>query len=220
MRKNILHFHSFGFYMSITFLCYVEVEMTRFAKRGFDNRKLNEPTPWSELRKTKNASGKFKDKRREERRMKRQEERQSAKVCYNCRTWGHQISNCPLLSEANQQGSCFKCGSTEHKALTCTVKIPKGSYPFAQCFICGEKGHISKQCPDNPRGLYPKGGSCKQCGSVEHLKRDCPEYLQKKDTSEITVDTVEDGESADAISLASSSKQSKDIIKKKKIVKF
>lgn len=31
-------------------------------------------------------------------------------------------------------------------------------YNFATCFICKEQGHIAKQCPDNQRGLYPKGG--------------------------------------------------------------
>ncbi|XP_059144722.1 zinc finger CCHC domain-containing protein 9-like isoform X2 [Physella acuta] len=155
--------------------------MTRFAKRGFDNRKLNEATPWSELKKTKRqGKSNFKDQRREDRRLKRQEDRKAAKVCFNCRGPGHQMSECPFLSETNQQGICFKCGSTEHSSSVCAAKIPKGSFPFAQCFVCGEKGHISKQCPDNPRGLYPKGGCCKQCGSVEHLKRDCPEFLQKR----------------------------------------
>ncbi|XP_055901504.1 zinc finger CCHC domain-containing protein 9-like isoform X2 [Biomphalaria glabrata] len=199
----------------------IRFAMTRFAKRGFENRKLNESTPWSEMRQTLNGSSNFKTQRREDRRLKRQAERVAARVCYNCREYGHQMSNCPLLSETNQQGSCFKCGSTEHKSSTCTAKIPKGSYPFAQCFICGEKGHISKQCPDNPRGLYPKGGCCKQCGSVEHLKRDCPEFLLKKGNTEITVDTIEMGESADAQPLASSTKPASDIKKKTtNIVKF
>lgn len=36
------------------------------------------------------------------------------------------------------------------------------------------QGHISRQCPDNPRGIYPKGGACKECGDVTHLKKDCP----------------------------------------------
>ncbi|CAL1529698.1 unnamed protein product [Lymnaea stagnalis] len=176
--------------------------MTRFAKRGYDNRKLNEPTPWSEMQEIKGTAytnrNNFKDSRRENRRLKRKDQRISLKVCYNCRGPGHQVSNCPFLSEPGQQASCFKCGSTEHKSSSCNAKIPKESYPFAQCYICGEKGHLSKQCPDNPRGLYPNGGNCKQCGSVEHLKRDCPEFLQRRGNTEITVDTVEDGESADA----------------------
>ncbi|XP_005106699.1 zinc finger CCHC domain-containing protein 9 [Aplysia californica] len=201
--------------------------MTRFARRGFDNRKLNEATPWAEMRKgPKNGRVQrwnFQEQRREERRLKRQAEREAKNVCYNCRNPGHKMSDCPFLTEANQQGTCFKCGSTEHTASSCSVKIPKGSFPFAQCFICGEKGHISKQCPDNPRGLYPKGGSCKQCGSVEHLKRDCPEFLKRRGITEITVDTLGEGQSADAEPIASSSKVADDDTSKKKknkVVKF
>ncbi|GFO42035.1 Zinc finger cchc domain-containing protein 9-like [Plakobranchus ocellatus] len=202
--------------------------MTRFAKRGFDNRKLNEATPWSEMKNSRKKSERvsvqqFKEQRREERRLKRQMDREANKVCYSCRGHGHMVSDCPFLSEANQQGSCFKCGSTEHSASTCSAKIPKGSFPFAQCFICGEKGHISKQCPDNPRGLYPRGGSCKQCGSVEHLKRDCPEFLAKKGVKEVTVDTFDINESGDAEAASSSGNLSYSPAchkKKAKVVKF
>lgn len=70
----------------------------------------------------------------------------------------------------------FQCGSTEHTSSTCNLK--KGSeksFSFATCYICKESGHISRQCPDNPRGLYPKGGACRGCGSVEHLAKDCPD---------------------------------------------
>lgn len=69
-----------------------------------------------------------------------------------------------------------------------------GEFPYAKCFICSEVGHLSRSCPDNPRGLYPRGeveemskivhlyyhshmysgGGCKVCGSVEHLKANCP----------------------------------------------
>ena len=38
---------------------------------------------------------------------------------------------------------------------------------------------VYKACPDNPKGLYPKGGGCKFCGSVEHLKADCTRKAQK-----------------------------------------
>ncbi|CAG5120116.1 unnamed protein product [Candidula unifasciata] len=203
--------------------------MTRFAKRGFDNRKLNEPTPWAEMKNDRASAGgraKLKEQRREERRLKRQADRESAKVCFNCRSRGHMVSECPFMSDLSQQGSCYKCGSTEHTAYSCTAKVPKGSFPFAKCFICGEKGHITKQCPDNPRGLYPKGGSCKQCGSVEHLRRDCPEFLKKKGVTEMTVDTLEVGASADAQAdptAAAADQEDDDQGKKKqkkKIIKF
>ena len=32
-----------------------------------------------------------------------------------------------------------------------------GEFPYAKCFICGEIGHLTRSCPDNPRGLYPRG---------------------------------------------------------------
>ena len=47
-------------------------------------------------------------------------------VCFNCRAPGHKMSDCPFLTEANQQGTCFKCGSTEHQSSTCNVRVPKG----------------------------------------------------------------------------------------------
>ena len=38
---------------------------------------------------------------------------------------------------------------------------------------------MAKACPDNPKGLYPKGGGCRFCGSVEHLKSECPRKAVK-----------------------------------------
>ena len=58
------------------------------------------------------------------------------------------------------------------------------------CFICKEVGHLAKSCPDNPKGLYPKGGGCKFCGSVEHLKSDCTRKAQKDKRQEVSISTI------------------------------
>jgi zinc finger CCHC domain-containing protein 9 len=46
---------------------------------------------------------------------------------------------------------------------------------------------LAKSCPDNPRGLYPKGGGCGFCGSVEHLKNDCARKIEKDAKTEMRV---------------------------------
>merc|ERR1712066_128874 len=96
------------------------------------------------------------------------------------------LSECPLAkAEENKvphqaSGHCFKCGSLEHTSKDCKSKLKReNAYRFAVCFICKEEGHLAKACPDNPKGLYPKGGGCVFCGSVEHLKRDCPRKVEK-----------------------------------------
>ena len=52
----------------------------------------------------------------------------------------------------------FSAGSNEHTSKNCESKL-KGAdaYRFAECFVCKQTGHLAKACPDNPKGLYPKG---------------------------------------------------------------
>lgn len=95
------------------------------------------------------------------RRLDRKNERDSSRICFNCREPGHCVEQCPAVLKSNEVGTgiCYKCGSTEHSVNRCKVRVEPGKYPYATCFICKEQGHLSKQCPDNPRGLYPNGTS-------------------------------------------------------------
>eukprot|EP00126_Sphaerothecum_destruens_P004940 Sdes_comp18460_c0_seq1m8429 len=107
-------------------------------------------------------------------------------TCFNCRERGHDVKSCPDLINDNPKVNkvqealnkaklCYKCGETGHTTRDCSVpNIPQNSYPFADCFVCKSKGHLSSQCPDNPKGCYPKGGCCRRCQSVRHLFKDCP----------------------------------------------
>ncbi|OXB82633.1 UNVERIFIED_CONTAM: hypothetical protein H355_003928 [Colinus virginianus] len=120
-----------------------------------------------------------KERRREGRRLRRQEARKNAMVCFHCREPGHGVADCPAVLESQDMGTgiCYRCGSTEHDIGKCKAKIDPavGAFPYAKCFICGEMGHLSRSCPDNPKGLYAEGGCCRLCGSVEHYRKDCPE---------------------------------------------
>lgn len=157
----------------------------------------------------------------ERRRAEKDLAREKKMLCFNCRQSGHNLSECPNLNDENQQelgtGICFKCGSTEHTHLQCKV-VRSDQYSFAQCFICKEQGHIARQCPDNSRGLYPKGGACRVCGDVTHLKKDCPKYQEQQEQTALVADTIDSGNLEDI----EKAKKTGGIVKKRlnKIVKF
>jgi len=127
------------------------------------------------------------DRRKAEKASKRQRD----KTCFQCRQFGHVLSDCPTLNKAiAMPGSdgmeeaamiadsgllCFKCGSMEHTSRKCRKQGE--NFEFAKCFICSGSGHIARQCPQNSNGIYPSGGSCGECGSSMHLKNNCPDLL-------------------------------------------
>ncbi|XP_075582388.1 zinc finger CCHC domain-containing protein 9 [Pelecanus crispus] len=162
-----------------------------------------------------------KDRRREDRRLKRQEMKKNAMVCFHCREPGHGVADCPAVLESQDMGTgiCYRCGSTEHDISKCKAKVDPavGAFPYAKCFICGEMGHLSRSCPDNPKGLYAEGGGCRLCGSVEHFRKDCPE---KQNSDQVTVGRWAIGMSADYEEVAETPKLEKPKVKVPKVVTF
>lgn len=146
--------------------------------------------------------------------------REKKNVCFNCRKSGHLLSECPNLNdETSGTGICFKCGSTEHTHFECRV-VRSQDFKFATCFICNEQGHIARQCPDNAKGLYPKGGACKVCGDVTHLKKDCPKFQVEQESNNIYAEKISNN-SIDALEFGNLPKlKNIPVNRSNKIVKF
>jgi len=153
-------------------------------------------------------------------------------VCFNCRQPGHMLADCPTAAAAPglhdhgrpSTGICFKCGSLDHLSKDCHSKQKReGAYSFANCFICKQDGHLAKTCPDNPKGLYPKGGGCVFCGSVEHLKRDCKRKVEKDLSAGIKVETMGDNIEDESVHISRpfvKKKKNKEEAKMSKVVAF
>jgi zinc finger CCHC domain-containing protein 9 len=166
-------------------------------------------------------------KRREYRRLKRQNDRERKHVCYNCRKSGHQLADCPEVLGTREfaVGVCFKCGSTEHTVAECRLKIK--NFPYAKCFVCGQSGHLSRNCEENPNGAFPDGGSCKECGALNHLRKDCPKLMGengKEGKRQFVLTSMDHTKSADDDSFAfleeDDSVQPATNKKRTKVVKF
>jgi hypothetical protein len=69
-----------------------------------------------------------KEARSNRRRLTRQNERETTKICFKCRRSGHSVEECPEVSGDMEQavGICYKCGSTEHSVTKCKVKVEPG----------------------------------------------------------------------------------------------
>jgi zinc finger CCHC domain-containing protein 9 len=167
----------------------------------------------------------------ERRRAEKELARSKKSVCFHCRQPGHVLADCPQAQKEQLKrskgdlhaGMCFKCGSTEHSSRDCASKRKgEDAFAFAVCFVCKERGHLAKACPDNPRGLYPKGGGCRFCGSVEHLKSECPRKVEKDARDEIRAETINAGSLEDEpeIKRARTQKKAAQSAKRSKVVTF
>ncbi|OMJ65135.1 hypothetical protein SteCoe_39143 [Stentor coeruleus] len=92
-------------------------------------------------------------------------------ICYNCRTVGHKIKDCPLMSV-----TCENCNKRGHMLQNCP------GHNFASNYNGGNQRHRG-----NSRGRGGRGGrggnrnskTCYNCNELGHLFKDCPLNNQK-----------------------------------------
>ncbi|OMJ66840.1 hypothetical protein SteCoe_36182 [Stentor coeruleus] len=102
-------------------------------------------------------------------------------ICYNCRTVGHKIKDCPLMSV-----TCENCNKRGHMLQNCPdhnfasnnngknqrhrgiSKGRGGNQDGKICFNCQQLGHISKNCPLNNKKR------CFKCQQLGHISKNCP----------------------------------------------
>ena len=72
----------------------------------------------------------MRESRSNKRRLERQTDRDSKRVCFKCRLPGHSVNDCQEIKKDNEQGTgiCYKCGSTEHSVHKCKVKSEPGKF--------------------------------------------------------------------------------------------
>jgi zinc finger CCHC domain-containing protein 9 len=52
---------------------------------------------------------------------------------------------------------CMRAG---HALRDCKEPRVGDGTRFAVCFVCKATGHLSSKCPQNNKGVFPKGGAC------------------------------------------------------------